>query len=104
MKAYINGEIMKKIHSITIGAVVGCLLFLSLQGVVYADSIDYTDMFSEYERLITESDSDFIEDTINSFNLEQPLWYPGFLIVQLIKGVLAFIIVLLILFDIIEPS
>lgn len=30
-------------------------------------------------------------------------WFPGFLIVQLIKGIIALIIILLILFDIIEP-
>ena len=30
-------------------------------------------------------------------------WYPGFIIVQLIKGAIALVIILLILLDIIEP-
>jgi len=93
---------MKKIYSITIGVAVGCLLFLSLQCMVYADSINHTDLFSGYKRLISQADSETIQDTVNILDL--PVWFPGFLIVQLIKGVIAFVIVLLILFDIIEPS
>ncbi len=31
-------------------------------------------------------------------------WYPGFMIVQLIKGVLGFIVVLMILLDLAEPG
>ncbi len=31
-------------------------------------------------------------------------WFPGFMLVQLVKGVLAFFLVLLILLDIVEPE
>jgi len=36
-------------------------------------------------------------------NTEDAKWYPGFLIVQLMKGAIALVLILLILLDIIEP-
>lgn len=47
--------------------------------------------------------TDFNDEEIGNI-VSKAKWYPGFLIVQLVKGVLALIIVLLILFDIIEPE
>lgn len=37
-------------------------------------------------------------------DIETTDWFPGFIIVQIIKGIIAFIVVLLILFDLIDPE
>ncbi len=67
-----------------------CAVFLvgiAFSGVVEAESIQKQSLASFPEFLSDISD-----------------WYPGFLIVQLIKGVVALILVLLILLDLIEPE
>jgi len=78
---------MKKIMGF--GALI-CAVFLvgiAFSGVVEAESIQKQSLKSFPQALTNATD-----------------WYPGFLIVQLIKGVVAFILVLLILFDLIEPD
>ena len=62
----------------------------------YLDTTGLIDIYNE------KGEEEFVKTVLTS---ENPLtnWFPGFLIVQLIKGVIAFILVLLILFDIIEP-
>ncbi len=67
-----------------------CTVFLvgiAFSGVVQAESIQKQSLASFPQ---------FLNDATD--------WYPGFLIVQLIKGVAAFILVLLILLDLIEPE
>ena len=46
------------------------------------------------------------EETIEQIkeNSEEPKWYPGWFIVQLLKGAAALILVLLILLDLVEPE
>lgn len=87
-------------NRLAMGIVIGCLFFLSLQSVVYADSITNNELLSQLKNLISQSGIE-----LNQFNnQEKPLWFPGFLIVQLIKGIIAFILIILILLDVIEPS
>ncbi|MFO8077807.1 MAG: hypothetical protein R6U21_04120 [Thermoplasmatota archaeon] len=95
---------MRKKNKFTLGAVVFCLLFLSLQSVISANSVDNTVSVSQIQNMLSQSDMDFLQNALDTDDLQEPLWYPGFLIVQLIKGVMAFFIILLILLDIIEPS
>ena len=46
------------------------------------------------------------EETIEKIteNSEEPKWYPGWFIVQLLKGAAALILVLLILLNLVEPE
>lgn len=78
------------------------LTLISFQSVVYAESLNKTEVSSQLKRPISQSEFEF--DSYKFDDQTRPSWFPGFLIVQLIKGVTAFIIVLLILFDIIEPN
>lgn len=78
------------------------LTLVSFQSVVYAESLNKTEVSSQLKRPILQSYFKF--DSYKLDDQTHPLWFPGFLIVQLIKGVMAFIIILLILFDIIEPN
>jgi len=91
---------MKIYHRAIFGLVIIVLIFVSFQSVVSAESLKQSSNI--YKREVSES------SIFNSYNLEIDehisLWYPGFLLVQLVKGVMAFIIVLLILLDIIEPT
>ena len=54
-------------------------------------------------RQIDEEELNKIIEELNENDSENK-WYPGFLIVQLIKGIAAFILVILILLDIIDPE
>jgi|GEM_PF-6225789 len=63
------------------------LICIAFAGVVEAESI---------QQQSTSAFGTFLEDISD--------WFPGFLLVQLLKGVLALIMVLLILFDLIDPE
>jgi hypothetical protein len=88
---------------LTIGLIISTLLFLSCQSMVYAESIQQLTIPTKLQNIISELNLDLTQDTFETQNLELPTWFPGFLIVQLIKGIIAFFVVLMVLFGIIEP-
>ena len=93
---------MRNMNRLAMGIVIGCLFFLSLQSVVYADSITNNELLSQLKNQISQLDKEI--NQVDRDNQKQPLWFPGFLIVQIIKGIIAFILIILILLDVIEPS
>lgn len=93
---------MKTINHLIICISISCLFLVSLQSVVHGDSLNKIEALSQFENLMSQSNFELNDFSGN--DQEHPLWFPGFLIVQLLKGVMAFILVLLILFDIIEPT
>lgn len=88
---------------LTIGLIISSLLFLSFQGMAYAESIEQLKIPTKLQNIISESNSELSQDSFEIQNSELSTWFPGFLIVQLIKGIIAFFVVLLVLFGIIEP-
>lgn len=86
---------------ITIGIVILSLLFLGFQSVVYAETTSYPTVLTKVEQQLSKTDT--LNKYTTLFSQEDSSWYPGFLIVQLIRGVLAFFVVILILLDLIEP-
>ncbi len=95
---------MKNHNRFAISMVICSFLLLSLQGTAYAKSMNHPTTASQLQNITSTSGIDAIRHFSAIFNRELPTWFPGFLLVQLIKGVIAFILVLLILFDIIESS
>ena len=53
-------------------------------------------------KCVTEELNEKIQKIIEE--KEESKWFPGFMIVQLIKGAIALVLVLLVLFDLIEPD
>jgi len=92
---------MRTSNRLTIGLIIGCLLFLGLQNIVYAEPIN-NELLSHFKSLISQSDREL--NQYDQYNQSEPVWFPGFLIVQLIKGIIAFILIILILLDVIEPT
>lgn len=92
----------KHTKRVTTGLVIFSLFFLCLQAIVYAESTSHLTQFSKIQQQLLKTDSQ--NDWRTLFSEEHPSWYPGFLIVQIIKGVIAFILIILILLDIIEPD
>ena len=91
-----------KIHrKITIGIVIFSLILIFFQGAVSSESLQKSTFSSIMDHIIF---SDIANEKHFDLNGMLPQWYPGFLLVQLVRGVIAFIVVLLILFDLIEPS
>ncbi len=95
---------MKTVYRICVFAISVFLILLGMQSVVYADSINKSNQLFQFPAISSESDEVFSFDFMVGNELEQSSWYPGFLIVQLLKGIMAFFMILLILFDIIEPD
>ena len=83
---------MKKI--IVFGCILASVLMItiSLNPVVGAKTSKVNNLLDQIQSYISNDDE------------TKPTWFPGFLIVQLIKGVLAFFIILLMLLDLIEPE
>jgi hypothetical protein len=91
---------MKIQRSIIFGLVIITIISVSFQGALSAESLQQSSYVSKHEL----SEFSIFDISNIEINEHMPLWYPGFLLVQLVRGVIAFIIVLLILFDLIEPT
>lgn len=91
---------MKIQRRIIFGFVIITIILVSFQGALSAESLQQ----SSYVLKNDLSEFSIFDISNSEINEYMPLWYPGFLLVQLVKGVMAFIIVLLILFDLIEPT
>jgi len=91
---------MKIQRRIIFGFVIITVILVSFQGALSAESLQQ----SSYVLKNDLSEFSIFDISNSEINEYMPLWYPGFLLVQLVKGVMAFIIVLLILFDLIEPT
>jgi len=94
---------MKNRKRLTILMILINILFLSFQTTVQAKSTDHSTIL-DLQNSISKLNRNSIDKCTEDFSQEDPTWYPGFLIVQLVKGILAFVVILLILFDIIEPE
>ena len=79
------------------------IVFINFNSAVYAKSEINTNSYSKLQTIINTIKSKLIEEESDLYDNNIPTWYPGFLIIQLIKGIFALILVLLILFDLIEP-
>ena len=94
---------MNKRTRLTIVLIIGSLFFLSFQGMAYAESIEQLKIPTKLQNIISELNLELSQHSFKIQNSELSTWFPGFLIVQLIKGIIAFFVVLLVLFGIIEP-
>lgn len=79
------------------------LVFASFSSVACAQNITAeAQETNDKDKTPTQIKLDLLE-SIKEKNTNEK-WFPGFMLVQLVKGVLAFFLVLLILLDIIEPE
>ena len=81
--------------------VITLFLTINIAGVQAQGNQSLSSIFQQFS--LTKQ-GEHLSSTITDYNLDNySKWFPGFLLFQLLKGILAFIVILLILFDIIEP-